>query len=91
MFDVQLQRAFVDQLVALGASSEETKKVLAQAFVQLNGAELKRYKGRQKIGMEYDDLPEVLVVRRRLEALVMRRRLQDRTRTTGARHCRCDL
>ena len=54
----------------------------AQAFVKLNGAKLKRDKGRQKIVMEYADLPEVLVLRRGLKV---------RTLTTEVRHCSCDL
>ena len=82
MFDVQLQRAFEDHLVAVGASSEETRTLHAQAFVKLNGAKLQRDKRRQKIAMEYADLPEVLVLPRGLKV---------RTRTTGTRHCRCGL
>ena len=82
MLDVQLHRAFEDYLVALGASSEETRTVHAQAVVNLNGAKLKRDKGRRKIIMEYADLPEVLMLPRGLKV---------RIRTTGTRHCRCDL
>ena len=81
-FDAQLQRAFEDHLVALRASSEETRTVHAQAFDKLNGAMVKRGKGRQKIVMEYADLPAVLVLKRGLKV----RRL-----TTGTQHCRCDL
>ena len=44
VFDVQLQRAFEDHLVVLGALSEETKTIHALAFVKLNSAELKRAK-----------------------------------------------
>ena len=91
VFDVQLQRAFEDHLVALGASSAETKTMHALAFVKRNRAKLKWDRGRQKIVLEYADLPEVLVVGRPLEVLVVQRRLQVRTRTTGTRHCRCDL
>ena len=63
VFDVQLQRAFEDPLVAFGASSEETKTMHALAFVKLNGDKLRRNEGRQKIVMGYANLPEVLVVR----------------------------
>ena len=82
VFDVQLPRAFEDHLVALGASSEETRTLHAQAFVKLNGAKLVLGKRRQNIVTEHADLPEVLVLRRGLKV---------RTRTTETRHCRCDI
>ena len=82
MFDAQLQRAFEDHLVASGASSEETRTVHTQAFVQLNGAKLKRDKDRKKKVTEHADLPEVLVLRRGLKVT---------TRMAGARHRRCEL
>ena len=91
VFDVQLQRAFEDHLVAFGAFSEETETVHALAFVKVSGAKPKRGKCRPKIVMEYVDLPEVLPVRRPLEVLVVRRRLQVKPSTAETRPCRCDL